>query len=141
MKEMIINDVWVLPAMALAVDYAGVVMAVGADFVSGVCKARRAEVKRTSRGYRRTFDKLGRYFAALVGLTIADAVMLAALWCLRGTAGMSVPLLPVMSSLGALGMVLCEAKSICERVEQKGDVRRGAELVDELVKFFNSRGR
>lgn len=126
-------------AVTLAVEYGGVVASVIADFVSGVAKARRAGVARTSRGYRRTFDKLARYLTALAGLSVVDAVILAAVACVRGTGGPSVPLLPVMTSLGALGIVLIEAKSICERVEEKGDFHRAVELIERLLVFLTSK--
>lgn len=125
--------------VTLAVEYGGVVASVAADFVSGVAKARRAGVARTSRGYRRTFDKLARYLTALLGLSLADAVILAAVACVRGTGGPALPLLPLLTSVGALGMVLVEAKSICETAEEKGDFHRAAELVERLIGFLMSK--
>lgn len=127
--------------VAMAVEYAGVVLAVLADFFSGVAKARRAGIRRTSGGYRRTFDKLARYLTALAGLTLVDAVILAAVVCLRATGGSSLPLLPVMTTLGAVGMALVEAKSICERVEDKGDLHRAASLLEELARLLTSKFR
>ena len=121
--------------VTLAVEYGGVVAAVAADFVSGVIKSRRAGVPRTSRGYRRTFDKLLRYLTALASLSL----ILAAVACLRGTGGLSIPLLPVLTSVGALAMALIEAKSICERVEDKGDFHRGADMVERLIKTLTSK--
>ena len=125
--------------VTLAVEYGGVVAAVAADFVSGVIKSRRAGVPRTSRGYRRTFDKLLRYLTALASHSLVDAVILAAVACLRGTGGLSIPLLPVLTSVGALAMALIEAKSICERVEDKGDFHRGADMVERLIKTLTSK--
>lgn len=127
--------------MALGVEYGGVVMAVGADFVCGVAKARRAGVRRTSRGYRRTFDKLGRYLTALAGLTLVDAVVLAAVACLRGSGGPMVPVVPVMTTLGAVGMALVEAKSICESAEAKEDLSRGAEMAGRLIDMIMNKRR
>lgn len=128
-----------LLVVTLAAEYGGVVLAVAADFVCGVVKARRAGVRRTSSGYRRTFDKLGRYLTALGGLTVVDAMLLAAAACLRGTGGPAVPLVPVLTSLGAVGMALVEAKSVCERVERKGDLHGVAEAVERLVEFLSRR--
>lgn len=129
-----------LVLIALAVEYGVVVAAVTADFVSGVAKARRAGIARTSSGYRRTFDKLGRYLTALGGLSMVDAVLIAAVICLRCTGGLTLPLLPVMTTLGSLGMALIEAKSICERVEEKGDLSRGAQLLERLIEFLTKKG-
>lgn len=130
-----------LLVVALGVEYGGVVMAVGADFVCGVAKARRAGVRRTSRGYRRTFDKLGRYLAALAGLTLVDAVILAAVACLRGSGGPMVPVVPVLTSLGAAGIALVEAKSICESAEAKDDLSRGAEMLERMIDMIARKRR
>lgn len=135
------SSAWVrVLLVALAVEYAGVVLAVAADFLSGVAKARRAGVARTSAGYRRTFDKLARYLTALAGLTLVDAVILAAAVCVRATWSAAFPLLPVMTTLGAVGMALVEAKSICERLEEKGDFHEAASLLKWLAKFLTSKG-
>ena len=49
----------------LFVQYAGVLLAVLADLVSGLRRARREEVRCTSRGLRRTVAKLSSYYLAL----------------------------------------------------------------------------
>lgn len=131
-------ELWSLPLAALAVDYCGVVAAVAADFISGVAKARHAGLRRTSAGYRRSFDKLGRYLLALAGLTVVDAVVMAAVACWRRTGGMIVPMVPWLSSVGAVCVALTEAKSVCERLEHKGDFHRAFELLEQLVKALRA---
>ena len=63
----IITVMWMLFA-----DYMGVLLLIGADLWSGVRKAKiRGEV-RSSYMYKKTVDKIARYYNALLALTIVD---------------------------------------------------------------------
>lgn len=95
--------------------YAGVAGAVVVDLVSGLRRARKAGRRTTSRGLRRTVEKLGSYFRALTGLTAADGVILAALLCWRQAGGgAGWPLLPWLTGIGSVAIMLIEIKSVAE---------------------------
>lgn len=125
-----------LPALiVLAVDFCGVIAAILADLIAGIAKARRDRRKLTSSGFRRTVDKLSRYCLAMFGLAVVDAVIIAAVVCLniQRPEG-SFPVLPIFTSLGALGLTLIEVKSIFERTDEKGDMGRATRTIGHLLR-------
>ncbi|MDE5692836.1 MAG: hypothetical protein K2I09_02815 [Duncaniella sp.] len=63
----------------LVAEYLGIFLAVSADLVSGLRKARRDGRRCTSRGLRRTVAKLSSYYLALFCLTVVDGMVIAAL--------------------------------------------------------------
>ncbi|MCF0218885.1 MAG: phage holin family protein [Muribaculaceae bacterium] len=126
-----------LPLGVMAVDYISVTAAVVADLRSGLKKARRKGEAITSRGYRQTLEKLGCYLSVLAGLTTVDAMLIAAAVCLRLTGGYSLPLLPVLTSLGAIGIVLVEVKSIAENSGRKRSFAGAMRMVRRLAEVFN----
>ena len=101
-------------------EYLLVLIAVLADLVSGVRKAKKMGVARRSKAFRRTVDKLARYYNALFALSIVDAMQLLAIAYLRAVESLdSLPLFPLFTLLGAIGIALIELKSIFEKAEVK----------------------
>ena len=100
----------------LVVEYLGIFLAVSADLVSGLRKARRAGRPCTSRGLRRTVAKLSSYYLALFCLTVVDGMIIAALITFAGLdrAAIALPPFPYLTTLGALSLALIEARSIAE---------------------------
>lgn len=116
--------------------YVGVLLAVIADLIAGVRKARKRGEARTSAAFRRTIDKLVRYYNALFALSVVDAMQIAALIYLRIYENISiVPLFPFFSLAGAVGIALIELKSIYEKAEQKEQkqYREAAELIRKII--------
>ncbi len=117
----------------LIIYYSGVLVAVLADLFSGLRKARLRGERCTSSGLRRTVDKIGRYYLALFSMTVIDVMLIAALRQLGESGTPPFPPFPYLTTLGALALGLIELKSICERADEKGDIRRSiCELVDLL---------
>lgn len=107
-----------------------------ADLWSGIRKAKiRGEV-RSSYGYKKTIDKIARYYNALIALTVIDVMQMAGIWYLTCYYGWSVPIFPIVTLLGALGISLVELKSIYEKADEKvkGDYKDVASLVAEIAK-------
>lgn len=97
-----------------------VLLSVIADLISGVRKAKKAGKMRTSKAFRRTVDKIARYFNALFALTVIDLMQMSAIYYLREAEGYcSLPLFPLITLVGAIGMALIELKSIYEKSEEK----------------------
>ncbi len=120
----------------LLLDYFCVLLAVLADLVSGVRKAKIRGEKCTSSGLRRTVDKIGRYYLALFSMTIIDALLIASLHYLKSSGVNLIPLFPYLTSFGAFALALIEVKSICERSDEKGDLRTTvAQLLDLLTRL------
>lgn len=124
----------------LAVLYACVFMSVIVDLFFGVKRAKRLKIVRTSYGYRRTITKLTSYFGLMIMLSIADIVA-------------SVMFdMPYFTVIGAIGIILVEAKSVFEHLRQETknveDVQKmlfklfeNKEEIQSLIKFLNSNKR
>ena len=117
-------------------EYLLVLIAVLADLVSGVRKARKMGLARRSKAFRRTVDKLARYYNALFALSIVDAMQLLAIAYLRAVESLdSLPLFPLFTLLGAIGIALIELKSIFEKAEVKEQQYRDtAEAIIKLLR-------
>ena len=124
--------------LLLIVEYTGVLLAVIADLVSGIRKAKSRGEKCTSWGLRRTVDKLSRYYLVLVALSLVDAMTIAAVLFLRDIAlDFCFPAFPFLTTFGSLSLALIEAKSICERAETKGDMHHTARMLSDLLSRFH----
>lgn len=110
--------------LLLLVDYGCVLVSVIADLISGLRKAKMRGEKCTSSGLRRTVDKIGRYYLALFSMTVIDVMLVASLDFLRDSGVAAVPVFPYLTTFGALALALIEVKSICERSDEKGDLRQ-----------------
>lgn len=117
-------------------QYVLVLMAVIADLVSGVRKAKQRGETRRSAALRRTIDKIARYFNALFALSIIDMMQMGAIFYLRYLEHCSsIPLFPLFTIIGALGMALIEVKSIFEKAEEKeqNDMKDALSLLSKLA--------
>lgn len=113
MNEIIVT-LWLLFGI-----YVAVLLLIGADLWSGVRKARRRHEVRTSKGYRQTVHKVARYYNMLMALSVMDAMQMGGVWCLDAFYAHHIPLLPVVTLLGAIGIGCIEVRSIYEKAEQK----------------------
>ncbi|MDE5722667.1 MAG: phage holin family protein [Paramuribaculum sp.] len=135
--EQMMNEVlttrmgWI--AALVAVDYVCVLLAVLADLRSGVLKARRQGVRRTSRGFRRSVEKAGRYYVMLFAMTLIDAMVCGALLFVAAADGPSLPPLPVFSTMGAIGLAMIELKSIYENAQDKSEYDRAIGQLRKLL--------
>lgn len=117
--------------LILACVYILVFFAIIADLFSGIRKARRRHEERTSYGLRRTVEKMAKYYNLMFALTVIDCMQMSGLWYLSTYYGMSYPLFPVVSFIGAIGLGLVEIKSIFEKAEDK--TRKDAEQIVKLI--------
>ena len=109
----------------LAVLYACVFVSVLIDLFFGVKRAQRLKIARTSFGYGRTITKLISYFGLMLMLSIAD---IAASIVLK---------MPYFTVIGAIGIVIVEAKSVYENIKQ--DEKNIAEVQKLLLKLFENK--
>ena len=61
-------------SVGVGVAYAGVLIAMGIDFVFGVKKARQLKIDRTSTGFKMTATKAQKYFSPMLCLTVVDVI-------------------------------------------------------------------
>ena len=115
-------------------EYILVLLAVFADLISGLKKAKQRGELRSSYGFRRTVDKLGRYYLPLFALTVVDIMQIIAVWYLNTFYEFSIPIFPVLTLFGAIGIGLIEVKSIHEKAEDKAKFERIGVLAGTLIK-------
>lgn len=113
----------------LVVEYLGILLAVLADLVSGVRKARRDGRPCTSRGLRRSVAKLSSYYLALFCLTVVDGIAIAALVTLASFGRQLIPPFPYLTTVGSLSLALIEAKSIAENSPHRTDILSALRLI------------
>lgn len=126
--EKIIVSVWITFAL-----YILVLFAILADLWSGVRKARENGIARSSYGYRRTLDKVARYYNVLLALSVVDAMQMSSIWYLEKYYDMVVPMFPFVTLIGALGISLIEIKSIYEKADDKVRIENVGELASKIV--------
>lgn len=117
----------------LIIDYACVTAASIIDLRSGISKCRRLGIRPSSGGYRRTVDKLGRYYITLMALTVIDIMIVISAMMLQATVGWTVPAFPAFTTLGAIALTLIEAKSVMENTQRKADYTSTARAVNDLL--------
>lgn len=130
-----LNELFVIGWMLFGI-YIEVFIMILADLWSGVRKAKLRGEVRSSFGYKKTIDKIARYYNALIALTVIDVMQMSGVWYLDGYYGWSVPIFPIVTLLGALGISLVELKSIYEKADEKvkSDYKEVAALAVEIAK-------
>lgn len=126
--EKIIVTLWITFGI-----YLMVLLAILADLWSGVRKAKKNGVARTSYGFKKTVDKIARYYNVLLALTIVDAMQMGALWYLEKFYSYHWPIFPVVTLVGAIGICLIEIKSIYEKAENKVRVENVANMAEKII--------
>lgn len=136
----ILNDPQlVVVAIMFFVEYLLVLMAIMTDLWSGVRKAKERGEARTSYGFRKTVDKLSKYYNFMFAFSIMDLMQMIAVWYLEEYYQWAIPLLPIVTLLGALALCAIEIKSIFEKAEDKDrkDLSAVAQLAKELARHKN----
>lgn len=110
----IVTVVWMLFGI-----YLMVLLLIGADLWSGVRKAEKRGEAKSSYAYRKTIDKIARYYNALIALTVVDVLQMGAIWYLDNYYDYHWPVFPLITLCGAIGIGLVEIKSIFEKAEDK----------------------
>lgn len=90
---------------------------------------------RSSYGLRQTTDKMGRYFNMMLVLTVIDAMQMMAIHHVNPQISFDIPLLPLLTILGAIFVGIIELKSVYEKADDKdkGRYRDAARLVKKLM--------
>lgn len=99
--------------------YLMVLLLIGADLCSGVRKAEKRGEAKSSYAYRKTIDKIARYYNALIALTVVDVLQMGGIWYLDNYYDYHWPVFPLITLCGAIGIGLVEIKSIFEKAEDK----------------------
>lgn len=99
-------------------------LAIVGDLVSGVRKAKSAGKERLSVGYRRTVDKLCKYYNSLFSVSVLDCFLMLAVYAFQ-TKGMlvSFPLFPPATIIVGGYLAFIEVRSVFEKLEEKEKAR------------------
>lgn len=140
MENIALESSLLLFALILMIgEYILVLLSVSADLFSGLRKARKRGEARRSKALRLTIDKLCRYYNALFALTVIDIMQIAAVEYLRIACCFSIPLFPLFTLIGSIGIAIIEVKSIFEKAEDKerADAEYAARTLLKCLKSLN----
>lgn len=109
---------------------------IGFDFWAGIRKAKQRKEKITSDGWKRTVDKIARYYNMLLALVIVDCMQISGVWYLDNYYEYHIPIFPFITILGAMVVATIEVRSIFEKAEDKvkKQVNDVASLAAEIAK-------
>lgn len=114
----------------LALMYVAVVVLVGLDLWSGVRKAKERGEARMSFGYRKTLDKLVRYFNLIFVVGVVDVIVLLSPVY---EAFKLLPPFPYLTLIGTIVVGLIEFKSIREKAEEKSGFKSASILAGKVI--------
>lgn len=126
--EKIIVTLWITFGL-----YMMVLLAIMADLWSGVRKAKKNGIARSSYGFKRTVDKIARYYNVLLALTVVDAMQMSSLWYLEKYYEYNWPIFPIVTLIGSIGVCLIEIKSIYEKAEDKVRIEGIANMAGKII--------
>ena len=89
------------------------------DLRAGVRKAKQKGIYRTSEGYRRTIDKIARYFNMTLSLSLVDCVALALVYFLWYFYRVDIWMIPLFTLIAGGYVAFVEIKSIWEPADVK----------------------
>ena len=120
----------------LALIYVMVLAVIFLDLWAGIRKAKARGEYRSSYGLRKTVDKISKYFNMIFVVTAIDAVQMLAVYMLNQQAHHNLPLIPILTFLGAIFAGFIELKSIYENSEakDKAKINEVAKLAGQIVK-------
>lgn len=109
------------------------------DLYVGVGKAKKRGEMRTSEAYKRTVDKINKYFTMLIALTLVDVMFNAVAFYMCHEYRIDMIMLPYFTLIGAAYIGFVEVKSITEPadVKEKKQRRDFKRLLMSLAKDKN----
>lgn len=110
------------------------------DLRAGIRKAKEKGIYRTSEGYRRTIDKIARYFNMTFALSLVDVVMLAIVFFLYYFYAVDIWMIPVFTMIAGGYVAFVEIKSIWEPadIKEKKLLKDYSMIVMKLLKEYGS---
>lgn len=122
----------IIALIILFICYVSVLICAICDCRSGKNKAKRNGEPVTSEGFRRTVDKLAKYYNVMIALTAIDVMQCLVIYMLNTYYTYNVPMLPLLTLLGGICMCLIEIHSIGENAADK--TKKSVQEVGEFVK-------
>ncbi|MCD7926580.1 MAG: hypothetical protein LUI85_18640 [Bacteroides sp.] len=109
---------------------------IGFDLWAGVRKAKQRGEPINSDGWKRTVNKVAKYYNALLALVVVDGMQIAGVWYLDNYYEYHIPIFPFITLLGAFGVAAIEVKSIYEKADEKErrEMKQVTMLAAEIAK-------
>lgn len=123
-NEMLMRE---LPIMFVALVLMTLAMTI--DLWTGIMKAKRKHIARTSKGFRRTCEKAKAYYIPFLALTLADFLL----------GFMSFYSVPFFSMAYCLYSIFIEWKSIMENTRSKQECNTIYKALLEMAKNFDNK--
>ena len=125
-----------LQIVVVAILYFVVLVFVALDLWSGIRKARKRGEYRSSRGLRRTVEKISKYYNMLLVVSLIDCLLILAAWELNIQVSTHIPMLPFCTFVASIFIGFIELKSIYEKNEakEKARIAETAEILAKLIK-------
>lgn len=92
---------------------------IGLDFWSGIRKAKERGEAITSDGWKRTVNKVCKYYNAILAMTFIDFVQMLPMWYVDTYYDWTIPVFPFLTALAVIGVGAIEVKSILEKSDEK----------------------
>lgn len=89
------------------------------DLWSGTRKANERGERITSDGWKRTVNKVCKYYNAVLAMTVIDMVQMLPLWYIDTYYDYNIPVFPFLSALAVIAVGAIEVKSILEKSDEK----------------------
>lgn len=134
MKELL--DILILDSYKLVgflLEYIVIFMAICADLVVGIRKAKREGKLRTSFGFRKTLDKVIQYYSAVFFLSFVDILQMYLVGGLMRDLGWTLFSFPIITFIATFYICIIEYRSIREKRDVKVNAR-----IDEITTLLSS---
>lgn len=93
-------------------------------------KGKKRNELRTSYGYKRTVDKIARYYNMLIVISVMDSMLIIS----NTNSLFSLPVFPYLTLVGGLFLCFVELKSIFEKAEDKVRFESAGEAAGKIIK-------
>ena len=126
-----------LSIIVMCVCYLLVFIAVVIDLWSGIRKAKKAGIARTSFGFRKTIEKITKYYNCLFAVTIMDCFLMLFVYIFQlKNCMVFIPVFPIITLFTGLYIAFVEARSVFEKLEDKEKARISADVnkLSEILK-------
>ena len=118
--------------VALVLEYLVVFVAICADLVAGLRKAKKEKKLRTSFGFRKTLDKILQYYGVLFFLSFIDILQMYLIGGLINEMGWKLFAFPIITFIGTIYICIIEYRSIKEKRDAKENAR-----IDEITRLLS----
>lgn len=126
----------------LTAIYVLVLVVIFLDLWAGIRKAKQRGEFRSSYGFRKTVDKIGKYLNMMLVITVIDSFQMLAISQLNSQAdGGDIPVIPILTFAGAMFVGFIELKSIYEKNEdkEKAKMQEAANLAAQILRHSDTK--